>query len=86
MTTPNPPEPDLLATNRRFLNADLRHHDGALDVVLEHVEAIAIGAWVRAEGKPGAERLLAAIAAAAEFLEGLTVELPGEQPEEPPDE
>jgi hypothetical protein len=30
--------------------------------------------------------LLAAIAAAAEFLEGLAVELTGEQPEESPDE
>jgi hypothetical protein len=67
-----------LATIRRFLDAGPRHHDGALDEVLENVEAVAIGAWARGKGEPGPERLLAAIAAAVEFLERLAVELTGD--------
>jgi hypothetical protein len=78
MTEPSPDQ--LLTTIRRFLDdLDARHHQGALDVVLENIEAVAIDAWSRAEGKPGPERLLGAIVEAAEFLEGLTVELTGDQ-------
>jgi hypothetical protein len=80
VTMPEPePDPDaLLATVRRFLDAlDARQHPHALDSVLGTVAATAVTAWARAEGRPSPERLLAAITAAAELLEGLAVELAG---------
>jgi hypothetical protein len=73
------PDPDaLLATVRRFLDAlAARQHPRALDSVLGTVAAAAVTAWARAEGRPSTERLLAAITAAAELLEGLAWSWPG---------
>jgi hypothetical protein len=77
------PEPDpdaLLATVWRFLDAlAARQHPRAFDSVLGSVAAAAVTAWARAEGRPPPERLLAAITAAAELLEGLALELAGDQ-------
>jgi hypothetical protein len=68
---PTPDSYRLLATIRRYLDAlDARERPRALDSVIGTVAAVAIAAWGRAEGKPSTERLLVAITAAAEMLEG----------------